>query len=122
MDKPIILVISSTIQQELSNAVFNEGSIPLLAKELTEFVKKLRRNHIAAIIVDSEHTGTDALEVVLTARDINPDVPILVLGTSLDAASVSALQQYPDIRLLAKNERPLKLHHELARLARPVGS
>lgn len=120
MDRPVILVMATAIRPEIGNAVFDEGSIPLLTRELTEFVEKLRRNFVAAVVVDSEHTGTDALEIVLTARDINPEVPILILGTSLDSASVSALQHYSDIRLLPKNEQPLKLYSELARLARPV--
>ena len=118
MDKPIVLVISSAVQRKLSNAVFDEGSIALLTQGLSEFVKTLRRHHVTAIVVDSEHTGTDALEVVLTTRDIDPHVPILVLGASLDAASVSALQECPGVRLLAEGERPQDLCHELARIVR----
>jgi DNA-binding NtrC family response regulator len=114
--KPIILVMSSTMQDELQDAVFAGGGIPVLAEELKGLVQKLHRNNVAAIVVDTECTGTDALEVVLTARDLHPTVPIVVLETSLDAASASALQEQPHLRLLAKSEHPRRLLRELARL------
>lgn len=120
MDKSTILIISSNVPPNLLDIVIQRGNDPVVTQDLTEIVEKLSRNHYSAVVVDLDHTCTDPLEVVLTARDIDPEVPILVLGTSLDTPIATAMEKCRYVETLAKSTSPNALRRVLARIAGPA--
>lgn len=101
MKQTDVLVITRQLDEEVREALYQCGYVPVVAGAMPGILDKVRHRVFAAIVVDANAGGptgkvsntTDALEIVLNIRDLDEETPILVLGKGWDAVSRAALKQ-----------------------------
>lgn len=75
-----VLVLGTYANRNLIDELFNIGFSPLVREDIQAALDKLRHEQFAAIIVDGKHVNADVLEFTLNVRDINEELPVVVLG------------------------------------------
>jgi CheY-like chemotaxis protein len=72
-DEPILLHVRSLVLQQA-------GFKALLAHDASEALKLFRNQHIDLVITDHLLPGSDGIQLAAQLKQINPDVPILMLS------------------------------------------
>jgi hypothetical protein len=76
----VLLILGTGDSPALSDLVFDLGFAPKLKKTVPEALAVLRREHCVAVVVDRQNLDVDIQEFVLSARKLNNQVPVFVLG------------------------------------------
>jgi len=71
---------SVTFTETLRDVSFS----PTFLKSLEAVLHALRHSQAAAILVDRDQNRADELELVLNVRDMNEEIPIILIGSSPD--------------------------------------
>lgn len=74
-----VLVIARALRPKVRQAICEHGLQPIEASTLTETTARLRGQPLAAIVIDPRNTVLDPLEMVLTVRDYDLHLPVLLL-------------------------------------------
>jgi CheY-like chemotaxis protein len=94
-----VLVIGKDEKSPLVETLFDFGYMPLLRRDMHDALYKLRHERFRAIFVDRSYEGIDALEFILNVRDINGDIPIILIGQPLDQHEEEILKKQPNLHL-----------------------
>ena len=86
MNSCAVLVLGHHARQDLAEMLCSIGLEPEVRGSIPGALERLRWGHPAAVLVDRRFTRADALEFVLNVRDIEPTVPVIVIGTANDKA------------------------------------
>ena len=89
-----MLVIASQQSHALPEMLTRLGLAPLVHNALAEALEAARQTQLAAVIVDAAHPEIDPVQCVLRLREVDTQIPILVV----DAGGVSD----EDTRLLLR--------------------
>jgi hypothetical protein len=76
----ILRILGTGDSPALSDLVFDLGFAPKLKETVPEALAILRREHCVAVVVDRQNLNVDVLEFVLSARKLDNQVPVFVLG------------------------------------------
>jgi len=87
LKRATVMVVGSRQSRPLLEALNKAGARPVLKQSMPKALTALRQDRIAAIVVDRARVGIDALEFVLNVRDVDPRLPVLIVGRSSDRKS-----------------------------------
>jgi len=82
MESDAVLLFESKRDDELRKLFVGLGVEPMVCRSIQDVLKKLRHEQFMAVIFDSDQLDVDALELVLNIRDINNNIPVIVIGPS----------------------------------------
>ncbi len=84
MNSKDILVLGNHAHRDLTQSLSGVGFIPQVWGSMRHTLDKLLHQRFAAIIVDRKFTNADVLEFILNVRDINKEIPVVVIGPGSD--------------------------------------
>jgi DNA-binding NtrC family response regulator len=84
MKSQAILVLGNHANGDLVQTLLSAGFVPQMWGSVLHSLEKLRRRRFAAVIVDRKFTHADVLEFILNVRDINQQIPVVVIGRGKD--------------------------------------
>lgn len=84
MDTQAVLVLGNHANRALVEVLSNKGFVPELWGSMQHSLDKVRHEKFAAILVDRKFTRADVLEFILNVRDIDEEVPVVVIGRGTD--------------------------------------
>lgn len=76
------LILTRDMSTSLKDGMRRIGLAALRVGTVDDAVKKLKYGFYTAVLLDERGTNVDSLEFVLNVRDVDPAVPILILGPS----------------------------------------
>ena len=82
--KAIVMVMGSRRSRPLLEALDKAGVRPVLEQSMPKALTTLEQNRVAAVVVDRARVDVDALEFVLNVRDVDSQLPVLIVGRSSD--------------------------------------
>jgi hypothetical protein len=100
MNSTAVLVLSDGNAHDVVGTLFDIGFEPLVTASMEHALARLRRERFAAVFVDPRSVSIDALEFVLNARDIDPDVPVVVVGTPPDGSEHRILETQRKVHIV----------------------
>ena len=74
------LILTRDMSASLKDGMRSIGLAALRVGTVDDAVKKLKYGFYTAVLLDERCTNVDSLEFVLNVRDVDPAVPILILG------------------------------------------
>jgi DNA-binding NtrC family response regulator len=80
MNSKDILVLGNHANRDLVKTLSRAGFVPQVWGSMRHTLEKLVHNRYAAVIVDRKFTNADVLEFILNVRDINQEIPVVVIG------------------------------------------
>jgi hypothetical protein len=83
------------------------GMTPLVVRSLDDAVTELRHGFFTVVLLDGTRTDVDSLEFVLNVRDVDPAVPIVILGPCLDDTSNGVLHSQQRVYRLDSPKTPM---------------
>ena len=91
METDSVLVLGSTRNRELADALFESGLAPIVRETLEGVLKRLRCDSYCAVVLDQTNGSVDALEFVLNIRDMDANIPIVIVGEAAEQIPASVL-------------------------------
>jgi len=92
MQSTAVLVLGSGDNKGLIELLFNMGLAPLVRGSIEGALERIRHERFAMVVVDRSGAEVDVLEFILNVRDINVELPIVVVGRSDDRLDDQILQ------------------------------
>jgi CheY-like chemotaxis protein len=89
---------------------------PTFLRSTEAVLHALRHTQAKAILVDRDQKAADELELVLNVRDMDEEIPIILIGSSTDERTERILMSLPATLLIDKPIRDTSLGRELIRL------
>jgi len=84
MKSQAVLVLGNHAKGDLVQTLLSAGFVPQMWASALHSLEKLRRRRFAAVIVDRKFINADVLEFILNVRDINEQIPVVVIGRGKD--------------------------------------
>ncbi len=84
MNSQTVLVLGNHANRELVKTLSHVGFVPQVWGSMRHSLDKLLHQRFAAVIVDQKFTNADVLEFILNVRDINQQIPVVVIGSGGD--------------------------------------
>ena len=91
MGSDTVLLLESKRNDELRKLFVGLGVEPMVCTSIQDVLSKLRHEQFMAVIFDSDQLYVDALELVLNIRDVNNNIPVIVIGQSKDMGDCHTL-------------------------------
>jgi DNA-binding NarL/FixJ family response regulator len=86
MKSQSVLVLGTYANKGLVDIILGIGLVPLVKGNIQDVLDKLRHEQFGAIVVDQRYANPDVLEFILNVRDIDKQIPVVVLGKLSDEA------------------------------------
>jgi hypothetical protein len=99
-----VLVVSSQVETNLVDALVSIGFSPLVRESIQSALDGLRHEKFAAIVVNQKRAKVDVLEFILNVRDIDTEIPVLVVGPLHDEPTYKTLQRLSNTAILREFE------------------
>ncbi len=116
MRSQAVLVLGSYANCDLIELFFSAGFSPLVREDIQGALDKLRYEQFAAVVVDQVCAKADVLEFILNVRDIDEQIPVVVLGPLKDETITKMLLNQNHTVVLREVESSAKLTKELERI------
>jgi two-component SAPR family response regulator len=84
MNSQAVLVLGNHANRNLVKILSNVGFAPQVWGSMRHTLDKLIHRKYAAVIIDRKFTNADVLEFILNVRDINQQIPVVVIGSGSD--------------------------------------
>jgi DNA-binding NtrC family response regulator len=84
MNSQAVLVLGNHANRKLVKTLSRVGFDPQVWGSMRHTLEKLVQQRFAAVIVDRKFTSADVLEFILNVRDINQQIPVIVIGPGSD--------------------------------------
>lgn len=84
MNSQAVLVLGNHANRDLVKVFSHIGFVPQVWGSMRHSLDKLLHQRFAAVIVDRKFTHADVLEFILNVRDINQQIPVIVIGSGSD--------------------------------------
>ena len=99
-----VLVIARALRPRVRQAIREHGLRPVEASTLTETIARLRGRPFAAMVIDPRNTIIDPLEMVLTVRDYDSHMPVMLLRGNGDNRVPAPLLAQPAFSIVPVSE------------------
>ncbi|NIR46881.1 hypothetical protein GWO43_00150 [candidate division KSB1 bacterium] len=116
-DSQALLVLGGSEQSDLVETLFDMGFVPLVRKKMFRALEMIRHEKFAGVVVDRGNLEEDALEFVLNVRDIDEELPVIVVGNSVNESENEVLANLDNTFLMHKTSEQ-KSHEEFERILR----
>ncbi len=113
MKSVAVMVLGTGRSKDLTEVIFNIGFTPLVRQKIQGALEKLRHEHLAAIIVDRDNIDVDVLEFILNVRDVNKQIPVIVIDRSADDEIDQVLLTQQQTFILSEVDVPERLAEKL---------
>jgi DNA-binding NtrC family response regulator len=84
MNSQAVLVLGNHANRDLVKTLSRVGFTPQVWGSMRHSLEKLVHQRFTAVIVDRKFTTADILEFVLNVRDINQQIPVVIIGSGSD--------------------------------------
>ena len=84
MNSQAVLVLGNHANRDLVKTLSRIGFAPQVWGSMRHSLEKLVQQRFAAVIVDRKFTSADVLEFILNVRDINKQIPVVIIGSGSD--------------------------------------
>jgi FixJ family two-component response regulator len=84
MNSQAVLVLGNHANRDLVKTLSRVGFAPQVWGSMRHSLEKLVHQRFTAVIVDRKFTSADILEFVLNVRDINQQIPVVIIGSGSD--------------------------------------
>jgi len=74
-----VVVVGNPLGRRLMRPLRDLGLTPELETRFNKTLENVRKRPHAAIVMNESHVGIDALELALNVRDVDDEVPIIIL-------------------------------------------
>ncbi len=115
MNSQAVLVLGNHANKDLVEVLSSIGFAPQVWGSMQHSLDKLRHEKFAAILVDLKFTHADVLEFILNVRDIDKEVPVVVVGTVEDERIDRTIVKQARTRVLTEIENRDRFVEKLAR-------
>jgi len=116
MGSQAVLVLGTYANKGLIDVLFGIGLAPLVRGDIQGIVDKLRHEQFGAIVVDQRYANTDVLELILNVRDVDEQIPVVVLGKLNDEAVRKTLASQKQTTIVEDTEGDNKLAGRLKQI------
>jgi len=113
-----VLILGSYANQEYVEALSNIGFVPEVRGSVRHSLDKVRRQRFSGVVVDRKFTNADVLEFILNVRDINPKIPVVIIGFGNDKRIDRKITKQDHTRVLDEFDRGETLAKELTHALR----
>ncbi len=114
-----VLVVAETVAADVHRELARAGRAPKQVPDMVTALRELRRYHFEEVLLDSENSRVDALELVVAIRDTGSRVPILILPAPGEESVHRALDGEPSVLWLDTAPRDASLRGALERRSEP---
>ena len=98
-----LLVFGTNEQSELMETLFQLGFLPLIRGRMFNALRLIRHERFSAVLIDRNHLEKgDVLEFILNVRDLERQIPIIVVGKSAQPNEDQALATQQNTFLLSE--------------------
>ena len=118
MNSQAVLILGSHANQEFVEALSNIGFVPEVRGSVRHSLDKVRRQRFSGVVVDRKFTHADVLEFILNVRDINPKIPVVVIGFGKDKRIDRKITKQGHTIVLGEFDRGKTLAKELTHVLR----
>jgi len=81
MKSKAVLLLGNHANRKLIEVLSDSGLVPEVWRSVQRSLEKLKRQKFGAVLVDRKFTRADVLEFILNVRDMDADIPVLVIGS-----------------------------------------
>lgn len=111
-----VLILGSYANQEYVEVLSNIGFIPEVRGSARHSLDKVRRQRLSGVVIDRKFTHADVLEFILNVRDINPKIPVVVIGFGKDKQIDRKITKQDHTKVLGEFDRGETLAKELTHI------
>jgi DNA-binding NtrC family response regulator len=105
-DNSRVLLIVDDEEGQLEQTLTSFGYKLVVRYEMHAAIDTLQHGNFSAVFVDDDHMSEDTLEFVLNVRDVDDEVPILVVG-GLDDYKRKVLSDRSGVYLVSDSKKEL---------------
>ena len=116
MKPTAVLVLSRDENSYVLESVFSIGLAPVVRDDMHEALDKIRHDRFAMIVVDRNRADVDVLEFILNVRDIDVELPVVVIGQEGYKADTEILKDQPKTFLVEEFDTADEVARELERV------
>jgi len=99
-----VLLIGTEVNSDLLEALFERGFAPIVRRRIQPSLHELRHDRFGAIFIDRNNAEDDMLELILNIRDVDQQIPIVVVGKSAIKERDRHLRQQGRAFVVSKSE------------------
>jgi FixJ family two-component response regulator len=114
MNSQNVLVLGNHANRDLVDVLSNIGLSPQLWGSMQHLLDRVRHEKFAAIFIDRKFTRADVLEFILNVRDINQEIPVVVIGPVKDERAEKKIRRMDHTIIFDDSERDDTLGEEIA--------
>lgn len=116
-----MLVLASERNRAFAQMLSKLKLVPTFVTSLEGVVHAIRHMQAKAVLVDRTQGSTDDLELVLNVRDLDPKIPIILIGSSRVDRADEILAGQTGTFLIHKPINSSSLAPELKKVAQQAG-
>lgn len=116
MNSQAVLVLGNHAHSHLVEVLSGLGFDSQVWGSMQHSLDKLRHNKFAAILVDLEFTRADVLEFILNVRDLDREVPVVVIGKVKDGRIDNMIARQANTKVLTDFENRDRFVEKLAQV------
>lgn len=114
MNSPNVLVLGNHANRDLVDVLSDIGFVPQLWGSMQHSLDRVRHEKFTAIFIDRKFTHADVLEFILNVRDINQEIPVVVIGPARDERAEEKIRRMDHTIILNGSERDHTLGEKIA--------
>lgn len=105
-----VLILGNRKQQELNEMIFDLGFIPIEREDMIQALNMLHHENFSAVFINYNHVDIDALEFILNVRDMDLNLPVVIIGELKEKWEQSALKNQSQVHYFPelKNNQSFK--------------
>ena len=119
MARVLVVDDEETVLQSLEILLTSEGHDIVRARQSEHAVQLLHTERFDLMITDIRMTPVDGMELIKLARDLQPDMPCIVISAF---GSEKAIAQSFNMGVIAFIKKPFKIHEVLSAVAKALST
>ena len=108
-----VLILGDHQRHQIESLLERMDYTPIVRGSVEHCLELLRIRFFFAVFIDRNFTQADVLEFVLNVRDLDCDVPVIVIGRSEDAEFDCKIQQQGHVTFVDRCEEIESSIHDL---------
>lgn len=102
-----VLYLCKDNSNKMIDKLFSMGYIPLIREKMFKALESLRHGDYQAVLIDARSSEVDMLEFILNVRDIDPNIPVLIIDRAENVFIDQAVVRLNNTFLMAPNPQRL---------------
>ena len=102
MSRDSILILASNEGSRLHKILIGMGVVPLMCTSIQGIVNKVRHEQVLAVVFDRDETDVDVLELILNIRDVDGDLPVVIVARPSDLRNCQTVLSMAGVHIIDK--------------------